>query len=499
MAGVRRVAGATVSEVEERVDWRRIPPVPPEEQPERPERISMSLAKRADLCPRSAYYYLRFGGGAPNVDMVRGTVTHLFAERMMLDLIRAGERTLYAPQERDPDDPHMVAEDRLRAAREVASLTAAIVDEIMGEHPELPLPAADVDDVREMAYHLAVGLDVDPEEVVAVERKFVLELDNGWTISGKIDLGSMPARDPMLLQLDDYKSSFHFPTAEEWERAWQPKFYALLAVYGRPVEKVPCPECGGVPMPAETEGPCEPCGGRGTVEVLLDPIGEHIQRVHARELYPRFLVEKPGRAPRVKSTDVLKPMILTRQDLVDFKVDVERAISRVEHGLETGEWQPLPSEAAGHCSECAGRMICPIPAWARRYAGAINRPEQATEAKAWADVMGARVEATKREIRNYLKGHGEPIEAPAPGQQMRLETVEGKKLKQKGGRTDWDGLTAAIAAAAWEGQPFDMDDWVKTTTSTKMVVVKIEGAESNGADAAAAVDPDERWGVDAPF
>jgi hypothetical protein len=257
-----------------------------------PKRVSVTLVKKADACPRDAAFYLRYGGGAQTGPLLRGSLFHLFAEKAMSMLMVHGERTLFAAQE---------GEDPVLAAQEVSQTTKEWVDELV-EETGWPVCEADVDDVREMAYHFAVGNDVDPETVIACERKFVLETPDG-TLSGKVDLAALPPDG--VLDVVDYKSSFAVPPQDDFDRMVQVPLYAVLILWGNPVEKRTCLDCAGRGW-RPIEGtfqyavdaledptkrvPCPTCDGRGSVEEVLPPLGlDEVQWVRARQVYPRFL------------------------------------------------------------------------------------------------------------------------------------------------------------------------------------------------------------------
>jgi hypothetical protein len=101
--------------------------------PDVPTNFRQSLLARADVCRHSAMLALT----TPEQDaheLAFGAAAHAFAERLMNDLIAQGEKSLYAPAE---------GEDPVAAAREVASLSAAMVDEILREHAHRPRRSAE--------------------------------------------------------------------------------------------------------------------------------------------------------------------------------------------------------------------------------------------------------------------------------------------------------------------------------------------------------------------
>lgn len=433
---------------------RNFPPVPPVP---RPERLSQTLLKHMDRCPRAAYLYLKHGGGAASHAMYRGSLFHLFVERTTMELVVRGEKTLYAPQP---------GEDAVAAAREVASMTKGMVDELARERPDLLVPAAEMDRVRTMAYHWAVGMDFDPEQVVGVERKFVLDLDCGWTISGKVDLATF-LRDSYL-GIDDYKTSMAVPAQEAFDESFQQRLYALLVLFGFPVEKV--------------DG----------VEVRLEPVGEHVAYVRGREVYPRAALRADG-------SMVSREKTWSRTEIADFRLDVERTGEGFARALETGDW---PAVAGPHCSECPAPAECPIPKHLRRFAGSINTPDQAAEAWAWAMRVKDDVAATEREVKAFVKAREAPVRVGDV--EYDFEVTESRALRKRGRDTDWDGLQEAVVEATTFGTPFDVADWIRTQTRTvfkgRPVAADNERENDDGDHGGAAGGSlGERFGDDAPF
>jgi hypothetical protein len=415
-----------------RLDLRDLPPV--STPVAAPARFSQTLLNHADRCPRAAYLYLRHHGGMPSHALNRGSAFHLFAERLVIELMRRGERTLYAVQ---PGE----SMDNVRA--NVSALTEAMVHGILDEHPELVVCAAEADAVRRMAYHLAVGMDIDPGHVAGVERKFVLDLPCGWTISGKIDLLTLP--DAYTAVVDDYKTALYVPTQEEFESSFQTKLYALLVAFGVPVEK------------------------RGGEEVRLDPIGQHVQRFIGRQIYPRFLRDDE----RVETREPKEPW--TRTDLADFLQDVDRTARRIVHGLETGTWPAVPGS---WCSECPSEPECPLPLYLRDWHGSIQSRERAEEAAAWAERMSQRVKRTREEVKEFAKSQPSGAVRVGGGNEvLELTVTQGKAMKRRGRGTDWEGFELALTNALVHGEPFDLREWVRETTSTTFKKRKLSAEE----------------------
>lgn len=428
---------------DERLNLRDLPAMPALK--DWPERYSQTLLAKADTCMRSAYLYAKFRGGTPSHDLDRGTLAHLFFERFLQTLVAAGEPTLYAASE---------GEDAMLAAQQVASMTAAMVDELVAEHPELSVPRAQIDDVREMAYHVAVGNDIDPAKVVAIERKFVIDLA-GREVSGKIDVAQM-AED--VAEVGDWKTSFAVPDQEQFEDTFQGWLYALLLLFGHPVEQVPCQACGGPQDPNVrlVEDVCTTCGGRGTVERREECIGDRVQWVRVRMLFPRYLLDDGSLQER--------HVTLSRTQVNDFRHDVERLIEKVDQARESGKF---PAVAGSHCVQCPCAAECPLPKHLRRFAGAVNDMDQAAEVAEWLEVWKPRIAASEKELKNFADAHG-PVRY---GRDKVREFVlqEGRAVRKVKGRSAWDELAQAIVLAAEFGDPFDLNEWVRPTSSMRFV------------------------------
>jgi hypothetical protein len=278
-------------------------------------------------------------------------------------------------------------------------MTAAVVDEVLREHPELQVTKHGADQLRMQAFHWATAQPVDPETVVAVERKFVLDLDSGWTVSGKVDLAALEGTDTLAIL--DLKSLGRRPRMSP-----SPTSISSCACIrcwccsGSPW-KTPC-ECQtpGIAIPVNgnpAEWQCPNCGGRGYTEQRLSPIGDGINYVRPRLVYPRVL-RQDGELHRRPETGVL-----TRAQVADFRTDVERDAEKISRALETGEWPAVPGS---HCSMCPCPAECPLPEQLRGHAGTVTTVEEAARALEWADREGAEVAAKKREARRFVETHG---------------------------------------------------------------------------------------------
>lgn len=474
MPEVRDVDGAMT-------DYRKLPAVEPIEPP---SRFSQTLLAKHDDCPRSSYLYLKHRGGTGAHNMDRGSLAHEVFERALKTLVATGERQF------SPEDPE-----------QAASMMAAIVDEVLRDRPDLVVPRREVDDVREMAYHWAVGYDVDPEHVAGIEQLMVLDLECGWTISGKLDVIALPSVE--LGQVDDYKSGQALPTAEEYEGSVQPWVYAVLLLYGTPVTRegcysceggarvvYRCESCGGMddflpgvrPLPCTTCEqmteqeliPCPRCDGKGYRETRGEPgaLGGHLKGVLTREVYPRPKLRDDGTLHR-------RELLLARTAIADYRADLERMAFTLGERFKSWDFPARSSggsENGSWCSRCPAPHECPLPEQLRDFAGTVNTLDEATEA--WTKVQHdkARNAAIEREVKNFCKAHNATL--VVGDQQWRWEPTEGRALKKAGRGSDWDGLEVAVRNAAEYGEPFDVAQWVLPTTSNGFRKSKVTSGET---------------------
>jgi hypothetical protein len=333
------------------------------------------------------------------------------------------------------------AEERYYTGTEVpaqlSEMTGAVVDEVLDGSPELVLRQSDADAVRAMAYHLAIGLDVPPEQVLGIERPFETMV-GGEKVTATVDL--LYEVDAETLGIVDYKSGFGVPALDEFEHGFygfQLRLYSWIATL----------EMGGY------------------------------SRVEARCLFPRYL-DSDGRVRE-------RRLVLDKQRLQEFGRDMARlvrktqgffevltrnvyearlgteetlAAKRVEHG------QKWPAVAGDHCTYCPCEPECPIPAHLRRWAGQIQEPEHAAEALEWSDRMSDRVRATREEARRFVEKYG-PV--GAGDYVYELVVSESQGLRKKSGRSDWEGMAEAVAAGT-----FVREEWVKPQVATRLVRTK---------------------------
>lgn len=404
---------------EEPVDW----------DVKAPSRMSVTLGRKADACPRDAGLYLKYRGGASSGPLLRGSLGHLFYERMMSTLMLQGEASLVASQE---------GEDPARAAAEVSQTTKEWVDQLV-EETGWPLSEAEIDEARVMAYHMAIGNSVDPATVVALEQTFVLELEGGGELIGKVDVAALGADG--ILQVDDLKTSFYVPPEDDVQKLVQSPWYAAAILWGRPLDR-------------ETGELGEPLG-----------LDKYVQWVRCRQVYPRFINPTTGFMSS-RGDDKL----WGHADLRDKVAAASRVWRRVQRGLNERVW---PAKSGDHCSECTAPVECPLPSQLRRHAGTIHTVEQASEAKEWAVRQGDLVRATNAEVAAFVKAEG--LASLEAGDELYGFVVShGTSMKKKGRNSDWDGLRDAVTQAVEFGEPFAVEDFLVTRPKTEFKKIKKE-------------------------
>ena len=402
------------------IDLRTFPPV--EALSAVPERWRQTFMAKHTECPRSAYLYLKYNGGALTHPLAGGTLLHRAIERFI--------RLLWENEETSGDPE--TAKD--------------ILNEVMVESTDLTVSPDRFDSLRAMMFHVAEGLVIDPEKVVFIETPVEVEI-LGRTLTGTIDFGELdPGR---LLSLDDWKSAFYnvlmrppeeddddeyVPTMEEWPGTFQLVLYAYAAATG--------------------------------------PLGIDVPTYRLRQHHPRQFWENEG-------TMAYREATIDRETLLDWRLYLEAEVAKLEEAFRTWEF---PAIMGSHCDFCPASAECPIPAGIRNYRGEIRTLEDAERAA----IQWERHSRVRKELWNAIKGfaettgrrirYGKDLELywkqiEAERTKDRVEVPGGKKIK---GRL---ALREAINRTEDIGIPLNWDYFHTKSVSTRLTRRKLTPAE----------------------
>lgn len=400
-------------QVPETIDYRDLPAV--EEPIEPRESYRQTFLKRYALCARSAYLYERYDGGAPSHELIRGSALHEVLELATKECLSTGE--VQIPFE----------------------VIKVIVNEVLARHP---LPPDEADAVRLMAYHWAEATVLPLRNLAGVEAKFSLDID-GTTVTGTIDRLEL-YEDPdygVRAKIIDYKTSLHMPELEDYAR----------------------PRRDGTRQWIEFQGILYALGvGQGIFENGLD-LGGGINLFEIAQVFPMYLIDddKAGLFLGQRSAT------LERDELADSMAYMKALVANLRARYEDQKWQAIPGS---HCSECAAAWDCPLPEVLRDMHGTVNTPEEAEEAAVQWEYLTRHASGLKREIKAWANQY-----APAGirfGGDLILRFFEQQRVEVKK-----EGLEEAIERAAQFGEPFDLENWVKRSTSDRFDKKRLTPAE----------------------
>ncbi len=283
-----------------------------------------------------------------------------------------------------------------------------------------------------------------------------------------------------------------------------------------------------------SEVPCEVCDGKGYVERRGEPgaLGAHLQGVWTREVYPHAKPRDDGtlhrremllartaiadyRADLERMAQALGERFGTEYATCDCRREPTLRCQRcggldvypgygpkVVNGLASascttcgapdvpavlhdlvpcedcggggvitnGSWD-FPARSGSWCSMCPASSECPLPPHLRDHAGTINTVDQAAEAWEKVLLVKAQVAAIEREIKTFCKAHNATIRVG--DLEWSWQMREGRAVRKVGGRSDWDGLVAAVVEAAEFGKPFDVSEYVVATAGSEFKKSKV--------------------------
>lgn len=407
------------------IDLRTFPPVPPLSRV--PEAWRQTFVAKATECPRSAYLYLKYNGGALTHALAGGTLLHRAVERYIRHLL---------DHEETHGDPE-TAKD--------------ILNEVMMESTDLTVSPERFDSLRAMMFHVAEGLVIDPEKVVFLETPVSVEID-GRKLTGTIDFGEL---DPgVRLSLRDWKSAFYnallrpadeddddeyVPTEDEWPGTFQLVLYAFAAATG-----------------------------------MIDgaPFNIDVPEYTLRQDHPRQFWEREG-------TMAYREATISREALLDWALYLQAEVGKLERAFQ--QWQ-FPAIMGSHCDYCPASAECPIPAPLREFRGEIRTYEDAVRAA----ILWERSSRFRATLWNALKGW-----AKGTGQRVRYgkdlelywKKVESERTKDKvevpGGKKvkGRQALREAIVRTEDLGVPLDWQYFHTTSVSTRLTRRKLTPAE----------------------
>jgi hypothetical protein len=285
--------------------------------------------------------------------------------------------------------------------------------------------------------------------------------------------------------VDDYKTSLWVPPADEWS-AFQVKTALVAVLYGRPVDRVPCPNCDATGF--------DRLPGHGQVFDVRWPVLDRgarrsrsvsgWSRFEGRELYPRKDLRRDGLLHRNEGRGRGSSWTSSRRTW-----SARPAAARADAGAGGG----VAGAEGVVVLDLPGGAECPIPAEERDHEGAVRGYDHAVLLWEWALAMKERAGKVEAVVKTWAKTHEGP-DLRVGDKAWAWLTSETRRLKRRGGSADWDGLEEAVRRAAELGEPFDLEEWVKPgrRSEFKSVKVPVERREELKDVGDAAADGDGR-------
>lgn len=314
--------------------------VTPKEPVTEPGTLRQSLLATMDKCQYAGYLAVKHRGGIPSHPLFRGRAFHEVVERACRTMAAHGE-------------PRMAPDD-----------VKAILSEVLADHPEWTVPAADMDVLRVMVHHWAETFVMPPMAVV--EAPFRMELA-GRTVTGTIDLLWVEG-DTVFIR--DYKAGFGLYAQDEVSgkdsetgrqrgaRAAQLIIYSLLVADGKS-------------------------------EAFQLPKG--VNRFDTAFVFPMF---------RNEHGLVHRGVTIERPELIEHREWLGGLVRTVADRFTTGRFNTVPGT---HCSRCPANTECPLPARMRMGSPFERDPREAAED--WL-FMNRDAQQLKKELRAYVDVFG---------------------------------------------------------------------------------------------
>ena len=419
------------------IDLRTFPPVAP--LTSIPEAFRQTFLSKYTECPRAAYLYLKYNGGALSHPLAGGTLAHRAIERFMRHLLENDESM---------GDPE-TAKD--------------ILNEVAVESTDLTVSPGRFDSIRAMMFHIAEGTRINPEKVIGIETPVTLEVA-GRKVTGTVDFAEADFTTSRGLVLD-WKSAFlnpprpiddeepdelALPTQEEWVASFQAVLYALACATG---------EVNGTPSPY-----------REIDEWVL------------RQVHPRQFWKGEG-------VPAYREATITKDALLDWQFYLDSVVAQVEQSLQDWKW---PAIQGSHCDFCPASAECPIPAALREWRGEIRTPDDARRAAEMWEAHSRRRGELWGAIKGYAKATGKPVRY-GKDLELRWRTIETEKIKDKvevaGSKKKIKGRVAlrdAIQKAVEWGVNFEWGHFWTPSISTRLMRRKLTDEELLAEEEAAA-------------
>lgn len=408
-------------------DWRDLPAVTPEEQPDLPGDWvpSQTFLRIHDKCDRAALLYLTYGGGAATHELNRGSLVHETIERLLRILKTEGE----------PQVPSEIARD--------------VLYEVMADNPEMQISAEERDSARYMVDHWARGTTWEPEKILGIEKTLTLET-GGFRVLVRPDLITEP--EPRVCRIHDVKTAWP-PDSEDfraqaYDASGNPRFagnYQLIM--------------GAVVAAFGVTDDGLPLGNFERFQLVLE--------------FPRILRDD-GIDKREIEVD--------RLQLQHYRDDLDLQLHRLrEVCIGKRKWQPT---AGNHCGECPAEVACPLPRVLRPESQMANleTKDDLEEAANKHFFMQRSGERLKRRIKKAAQA--------MPPEDLDVFVVDGKEVRgvaigagdsvalvfvdvEKTEVIDRENLLAAAEQAAATGEPFNREDHVKQRSAVEFVKRKV--------------------------
>ncbi len=398
-------------------DLRTFPPVTPLSLV--PEQWRQTFLAKYTECPRSAYLYVKYNGGALTHPLAGGTLLHRAIERFIQMLWDAGE-TMGPPE---------MAKD--------------ILNEVLTESTDLAVSPERFDSCRAMMFHMAEGLAIDPDKIVCLETPIELQVGER-TITGTIDFAEY---DPLTstLTVFDWKSAFYnaakadiddpeeeeyILTKDEWPGSFQLILYALGLATG------------------SVNG--------------MEPL-EGVQNFRLRQIHPRHFWENEG-------TMAYREAEISRDTLLDWQLYLESVVAELEVAFRAWEF---PAIIGKHCDYCPASAECPIPPAIRNYRGEVRTEDDARRAAILYESLGRQRKEAWEALKGWAKHTGSPLRF-GRDRLFRWKKTESEKIKDRvavpGSKKKIKGRDAmkeAVHRSTELGIPFEWSDFFTTSVSTR--------------------------------